>query len=128
MKSIPHYRNVTHHGGDCELARVHLLRQPVDLPSGIAKDDGLGDGNRLVEITKGVEFPLLLFNGNVELLDTLEGQLITLDENSYRITHELLGDLEDISGHSGGEQHDLSVLGKELEDYFSVRKDIQQSQ
>lgn len=105
-----------HHGRDCELARVHLLGQPVDLPPGIAEDDSLGDGNCLVEIAEGVELPLLLFDGDVELLDALEGQLIALDENSHGITHELLGDLEDISRHGGGEQDNLGVLGKELED------------
>lgn len=95
---------------------MHLLSQPVDLPPGIAEDDSLGNGNCLVKIAEGVKLPLLLFDGDVELLDTLEGQLIALDENSHGITHELLGDLEDIGGHGGGEQDNLGVLWKELED------------
>jgi hypothetical protein len=111
---------LTHHGGDCELAGVHLLSEPVDLPPGVAEDDSLGNGDSLVEIAKGVEFPLLLLNSDVELLDTFEGQLITLDKDADGVTHELLGDLEDISGHGRRQEDNLGVLGKELEDCASV--------
>lgn len=106
---------VDYHGRDGELAGVHLLSEPVDLPPGVAENDGLGDGDGLVEITESVKLPLFLLDGNVELLDTLKGELIPLDENTDGVTHELLGDLKDISGHSGRKENDLSILGKELE-------------
>lgn len=57
--------HVTVHGGNGELPGVELLGQPVDLSSGRAKDDGLGDGDGLVQVTQGVELPVLLLNGNV---------------------------------------------------------------
>jgi hypothetical protein len=42
-----------------------------------------------------------------ELTDTLKGKLILLDEDSDRVSHELLGDLEDLLGHGSGEEDDL---------------------
>jgi hypothetical protein len=57
--------HVTVHGGDGELALVELLGKPVDLAAGRAEDDGLGDGDSLVQVAKGVELPVLLLDGNV---------------------------------------------------------------
>ena len=57
--------HVTVHGRDGELALVELLCEPVDLAAGRAEDDGLGDGDRLVEIAEGVKFPILLVDGDV---------------------------------------------------------------
>lgn len=51
-----------------------------------------------------------------ELSDTLEGELVSLDENPDGVSHELLGDLEDLGGHGSREENDLSVGGEELED------------
>jgi hypothetical protein len=50
-----------------------------------------------------------------ELPDTLKGKLVSLDENSDRVTHELLGNVQDIGGHGSGEQDDLSLGGEKLE-------------
>ena len=106
----------TDHGRDCELPLVHLLSEPIDLPAGVAENNGLGDGDSLVEITEGVELPLLLLDGNVELLDTLQGKLVLLDQDTDGVTHELGGDLENVLGHGGGEKDDLGGLGQQLED------------
>jgi hypothetical protein len=57
--------HVTVHGGNGELSLVQLLGEPVDLASGRAEDDGLGDSDGLVQVAKGVELPVLLLNGNV---------------------------------------------------------------
>ena len=46
------------------------VRVPVYLPARVAVDDGLGDGEGLVEIAKRVKLPLLALNCDVELLDT----------------------------------------------------------
>jgi len=112
--------HVTVHSGDSEVTGSELVGEPVDLSAGVAEDDGLGDGNGLVEIGKGVELPLLLLNGNVELLDTLKGKLLLLDQDTDGVTHELGGDLEDILGHGGGQKGDLGGLGKELEDVVDL--------
>lgn len=83
----------TYHGRDSEFAGVHLLGEPVDLPPGVTEDDSLGDGDGLVEIAESVKLPFLLLDGNVELLNTLEGELVPLDENADGISHEFLRDL-----------------------------------
>ena len=110
----------THHTRDGEVPLLHVLLEPVDLPPGVAVDDGLGDGEGLVEVAEGVELPLLALNGDVELLDTLEGELVLLDEDADGVAHEPLGHLEDVEGHGGGEKADLDRLGEELEDVVDL--------
>ena len=99
---------------------MHLLGKPVDLSAGVAEDDSLGDGDGLVEIAEGVELPLLLLDGDVELLDTLAGQLVPLDENTDGVPHEFLRDLQNIGGHGGREEDDLGALGEQLEDVVDL--------
>ena len=112
--------HVTVHGRDGEVAGLHLLSEPVDLAAGVAVDDGLGDGERLVEVAERVELPLLALDGDVELLDTLEGELVALDEDADGIAHEALGHIEDLKGHRGREQSHLHALGEELEDVVDL--------
>ena len=112
--------HVTVHGRDGEVTGSELVGEPVDLSAGVAEDNGLGDGDGLVQVGKGVELPVLLLNGNVELLDTFEGKLVLLDEDTDGVTHELGGDLEDILGHGGGEKDDLGGLGEQLEDVVDL--------
>lgn len=112
--------HVTVHGRDGEVTGGELVGEPVDLSAGVAEDDGLGDGDSLVQVREGVELPLLLLDGDVELLDTLQGKLILLDQNANGVTHELGGDLEDVLGHGGGKKDDLGGLGQELEDIVDL--------
>lgn len=112
--------HVTVHGRDGEVAGGKLVGEPVDLSAGVAEDDSLGDGDRLVQVGQSVELPLLLLNSNVELLDTLEGKLILLDQDTDGVTHEAGRDLEDVLGHGSGKEDDLSGLGKELEDVVDL--------
>jgi len=112
--------HVTVHGGDGEVTGSELVGEPVDLSAGVAEDDGLGDGDGLVQVGEGVELPVLLLDGNVELLNTFEGKLVLLDEDTDGVTHELGGDLEDVLGHGGGKEDDLGGLGKELEDVVDL--------
>ena len=107
--------HISMHGRHGELLLVEFGGKPVDLSSGRAEDDGLCDGDGLVQVAKGLELPVLFLNSNVELPDTLEGELVLLDENSDRVTHELLGDFKDIRRHGSGQQDDLSLSGKKLE-------------
>ena len=99
---------------------MHLLCQPVHLPPGVAEYDSLRDRNCLVQVTQSVEFPLLLLNRNVKLLDTFKSQLVSLDKNSDWVTHKLLGHLQHIVRHCGRKQNDLRVLGQKLEHYSSL--------
>jgi len=113
-------RDITVGGGNGELLLAHLLGEPVDSAAGVAEDDGLGDVEGVVQVAQGLELPLLALDENVELLDTFEGELVTLDQNSDGVVHELLGDLERIRGHGGGEKSDLDGGGEEGEDVVDL--------
>jgi hypothetical protein len=112
--------HVTVHGRDSEVTGGEAVSEPVDLFAGVAEDDGLGDGDSLVQVGEGIELPLLLLNGNVELLDTFQGKLVLLDQNADGVTHELGGDLKDVLGHGGREQNNLGGLGQKLEDVVDL--------
>lgn len=112
--------HVTVHGGDGEVTGSELVGEPVNLSAGVAEDNGLSDGDGLVQVGEGVELPVLLLDGNVELLNTFEGKLVLLDEDTDGVTHELGGDLEDVLGHGGGEQDNLGRLREELEDVVDL--------
>lgn len=112
--------HVTVHSRDGEVTSSELVGEPVDLSAGVAEDDSLGNGDRLVQVGQGVQLPLLLFDGDVELLDTLEGKLVLLDQNTDGVAHELGGNLKDILGHGGGQKDDLGGLGQQLEDVVDL--------
>jgi len=99
---------------------MHLLRQPIHLSASVAEDDGLGDGDRFVEIAESIQLPFFLFDSDVELLDTFQGQLVPLDENPNGLSHELLGHFEHICGHGSREKNDLGVLREKLEDFVDL--------
>lgn len=112
--------HVTVHGRDSKVAGGELVGEPVDLSAGVAEDDSLGDGDGLVQVGQGVELPLLLLDGDVELLDTLKGELVLLDEDTNGVAHELGGDLENVLGHGGGQQNHLGGLREQLEDVVDL--------
>ena len=52
------------------------------LSLGVAKDDSLRDGECVVEIAESVELPLFSLDGDEELLDSFQRQLVTLHQNA----------------------------------------------
>jgi hypothetical protein len=89
------------------------------LPPGIAEDNSLRDSESIVEITQGVEFPLLLFHSDEELLDAFQGQLVTLDQNSDGVRHELVRHLENLCSRqleAMEEQGRSGVVGEEAKE------------
>lgn len=69
--------------GDGEVSGMHLLGEPIHLPSGVDEDDCLGNGQGFIQVAQGVtQLPLLSFHIDVELTDTLQCQLFLLDKNS----------------------------------------------
>lgn len=61
------------------------------LSLGVAKDDGLRDGQRVVQVAQGVELPLLSLYGDEELLDPLQSQLITGETRHQLGKHARVG-------------------------------------
>lgn len=51
----------------------------TDLPLGVAEDDGLCDGQSVVQIAQRVKLPLLSLHGDEELLYSLQSQLVTAE-------------------------------------------------
>lgn len=111
------------HAADGEVGLAHLLGKPVDLATGVAEDDRLCDSKaegrvsvmssqearlRVVEVTQGVKLPVLLLDGDEELLDALKGKLVTLDKDANGVGHELGGHLKHVVGESGRNNDDLS--------------------
>jgi hypothetical protein len=108
-----------------EICVPHLLRQPIDLMQirrseasnvwqpiayfspRVAEDDSLSNCESVIQITQGIELPVFLLNGNEELLDTFQRQLVTLDEDADRICHEFGRHLQDIIGQRGTKENDL---------------------
>ena len=96
---------------DCEmvfdLTFSHFFGEPVDFSLGRTENDGLGDGQGIVEIAKCVELPFFTFNSDKELFDTFQCQFITLDEDSDWIRHELVSHLQDFVWQSSRYQDNL---------------------
>ena len=80
------------HAANCEVGLSHFGSEPLDLLARVAKNDGLSNGEGVVKVAESVEFPLLFVDLDEELLDAFEGELVSLDEYSNRIFHELLGE------------------------------------
>jgi hypothetical protein len=112
--------HITVHGRNSEVTGGEFVGEPVDLSAGIAEDDGLGDGDCLVQIRESIQLPIFLFDGDVELLNTFEGKFSFLDQDTDRVAHKLSGDLKDILWHSGREKDNLGGLRKKLEDVVDL--------
>ena len=48
-----------YHGRHGEISSVHLPFEPLHFPARVAKDDGLLHVYRIVNITQGIQFPVL---------------------------------------------------------------------
>ena len=105
-------RHVAVHGAHSEVRLSHLLSEPVHLALGVAEDDGLGDGQSVVEIAQRVELPLLSLHSHEELLDAFQGQLVTLHQDPDGVGHELAGHLQDLVRQSGRDEADLGSGGQ----------------
>jgi len=90
-------RHVSMHVGNCAVLLVEFFREPVDLSTCVAEDDGPRDGDRVVEVTKGIKFGVLL-NSDVVLLNAVEGEHLFVDKNAHRVSHDFVRHREDVLG------------------------------
>ena len=70
----------------------------------------LCDGESIVEVAERVKLPLLPLHRHEELLDPLQRQLVTLDQDPDRVRHELAGHLQDLVGQSSRDQAHLAAI------------------
>ncbi len=62
----------------------------------------------------------LFLHLDIELLDSLQSELLLLDQDAYRVSHEALGYLQYISGHGGRQKIHLDSRGKLAEDIIDL--------
>jgi len=108
------------HAGDDEVLAGHAAFELVDSALSVTVDDGLVDVQVGVEVQKNVHLPLLLLDSDVVLVDTLEGEVLLLDEDLCGVPHEMLGQSQNIGRQRGREQANLNVSGQELEDVLDL--------
>lgn len=117
---IPYHLHIPVHLGDHKSQAPQLggqLNNPLLL---IGEDHALSNFDVLVEFDEGLELPLLPIDRDVVLFDTVEGQLLVLDEDADGVAHELVRHLQDLGGHRGREQGDLDVGWELLDDLFHL--------
>lgn len=107
--------HITVSGGHGMVTLSHLVGEPVDFTTGVCEDNALGDGQRLVEIAQGIKLPFFFIDIDVELLDTFQGELITLDENTDWLVHELASNFQCFRWESSGENTHLDFGWEQLE-------------
>ena len=82
----------------------------------------LGDGEGLIQITESIQLPLFSLYSNIELTDTLEGELLLLDEDPDGVPHEPGGNLQHLRGHGGRQQDNLKIHRKYRKKNLKVLK------
>jgi hypothetical protein len=107
-------------GGDSEVLSAHSVGEVIDLSSGVTEDDGLGNVEGIVQVNEGIHLPLLLLDVDVELLDTFKGELVSLNEDSHWISHELGGNVKSVIWHGGREESNLSGGWEKGEDVVDL--------
>jgi len=107
--------HLTMHGRNGEVMLIHGLLELENSLFGVAVNQGLVDVQVRVEIKENLHLPLFLLDGDVVLTDTFECKVFALDKNFLWISHEVLGQSQDIVWHGGREESDLDVTWEVLE-------------
>ena len=119
VDSLAHL-HITVNGRDHKLVLLKFFGQFIDSLLLVGEDNALSDDHALVKLDQGSEFLAVLFHRDVELLDTIQGQLFVLDQNLDWVLHELVGHLDDVHRHGGREEAHLNVRGQVSENQFDV--------
>jgi len=108
--------HLTVHDGNNEVFLDHSLLELLNTLFGVAVDEGLVDIEVSVKVEENLHLPFLLLDGDIVLSDTFKGQLLVLNKDLSSISHEVLGELEDVIWHGSREQSNLDVLRQVFED------------
>jgi len=92
------------HDRDSEFVLGHGLFELLDSLLRVAVNEGLVDVQVGIEVKEDVHLPLVLFDCDVILADTFEGELLGLDQDLRWVAHEMLGELQNIRRESSGEK------------------------
>lgn len=107
-------------GRDSKVLTKERLSELLDLAASVTEDDGLGDTQALVEIGQGLKLEGLLADINVELLDTFQGKLVSLDHDADGIAHKTVAHGQDFLGHGGTDEDNLDGVREALEDLIDL--------
>lgn len=89
------------HDRDGEVVLGHGLLELLDSLLGVTVDEGLVDVQVGVEVQEDLNFPLFLLDGDVVLVDTFKSELLVLDEDLRWVSHEMLGQSENVGRQRG---------------------------
>lgn len=112
--------HLTVHDGDGEIVVSHSLLELLNTFFGVAINESLVNVQVGVQVEKNVHLPFFLLDGNVVLLDTFEGQLLGLNENFCRLTHEVSSHLQNFLGEGGRVKSNLDIAGQVLENVLDL--------
>merc|ERR1739848_649148 len=107
-------------GGNDVVSLPHSVGEPVDLSTCVTEDDALRDGESLVQVTQGLQLPVLSVAIYVKLLDTFQGELLSLHQNSHWLGHEFSSNVKGLRRQGCGEHSNLELLWQELENVVDL--------
>jgi len=89
--------------------RQRIIQTLRTLPR-IREHDRLCDTQRLEDIAEALQLPLIAVGLHIELLDTVQLDLLRTQGDAHGILQNLVGQLLDLRRHGGGEERDLARL------------------
>lgn len=107
--------HITSDFGDNELVFGKLFSQLDNSFFSVGEDHALGDDHVLVKLDQSSELLTVILHWNVELFNTVQSQLLVLDQNSDWVFHELFSHFDNFWWHGSWEKTDLNVSWKVLE-------------
>jgi len=81
-----------------EVCFSHFSGEPLHLVPLIAEDHRLCDCQSVVKVAQGFELVVFLLNCYEELLDLIQGQFVSFDQDLQWIIHEFVGHVKDLLG------------------------------
>merc|ERR1712100_26525 len=101
-------RSISACSADTVMSRLVSWSKEVQLAPGVAVDDALRDGEILIQVAQGIQFPFLPRNVNVELADTFQSQCIGIRHfNAHSIAHKLVCQIQDLRRDGGSDEAHL---------------------
>jgi len=91
------------------ISSIYLHFLTTHLTLCVAENNGLCDGQRVIEVTECVKFPLLALDSDEELLDSFQRQLVTFHKNADRVCHKLTGHFQYFMRQRRRQQHNLDT-------------------